>query len=99
SALFVHRQPLVVNARRNFGRLDLAASTPEHVCVRNGDIARAEMLINRRLVIQEQSLIRTVRHGHDVDVLKFRAGFAPVAMGENVMTADLPSRYNFAGWR
>ena len=32
------RQPLVINARRNFGRLDLAAPAPEHVCVRNRDI-------------------------------------------------------------
>jgi hypothetical protein len=38
------------------------------------------MLINRRLVLEEQSLIRAVRHSHDVDVPKFRAGFAPVAM-------------------
>jgi hypothetical protein len=38
------------------------------------------MLINRRLVIEEQSLIRAMRHSHDVDVPKFRAGFAPVAM-------------------
>jgi hypothetical protein len=38
------------------------------------------MLINRRFVLEEHSLIRTVRHGHDVDVLKFRAGFPPVAM-------------------
>jgi hypothetical protein len=38
------------------------------------------MLINRRLVLEEQSLIRTVRYSHDVDVPKFRAGFAPVAM-------------------
>jgi len=38
------------------------------------------MFINRRLMLEEQSLIRTVRHSHDVDVPKFRAGFAPVAM-------------------
>jgi hypothetical protein len=38
------------------------------------------MLINRRLVLQEQSLIRTVRNSHDVDVPEFRAGFPPIAM-------------------
>jgi hypothetical protein len=38
------------------------------------------MLINRRLVLEEQPLIRAVRHSHDVDVPKFRAGFAPVTM-------------------
>ena len=32
------RQPLAINARRNFGRLDLAAPTPEHVRVRNRDL-------------------------------------------------------------
>ena len=39
-----------------------------------------KMLINRRLMIEEQSLIRAVRHSHDVDVPEFRAGFAPVAV-------------------
>jgi hypothetical protein len=38
------------------------------------------MLINRRLVLEEQSLIRAMRDSHDVDVPKFRAGFAPVAV-------------------
>jgi hypothetical protein len=38
------------------------------------------MLIDGRLMIEEQSLICTVRHSHDIDVLEFRAGFAPVAM-------------------
>ena len=57
------------------------------------------MLINRRLVLEEQSLIRTVRHGHDVDVVKFRAGFAPVAMRQDVVTAHLASRFYFATGR
>jgi hypothetical protein len=38
------------------------------------------MLINRCLVIEQESLIGAVRHSHDVDVLKFRAGFAPIAV-------------------
>jgi len=57
------------------------------------------MLINRRLMLEEQSLIRTVRHSHDVDVPKFRAGFAPVAMRQNVMATDLASGLNFTARR
>src|SRR5262245_52482339 len=74
------RPPLLINARRNFGRLDLAAPTPEHVRIENGDIERPQMLINRRLMIEEQSFVRAMRDGHNVNVPEFRAGFAPVAM-------------------
>jgi hypothetical protein len=38
------------------------------------------MPIDSGFVLQQQLFIRTVRHGHDVDVHEFRAGFAPVAM-------------------
>src|SRR5262249_44073633 len=73
--------------------------TPEHIRVRNRDAGRAEMLINRRLMVEEQSLVRAVRHSHDVDVPEFRSGFAPVAMRQDLMTTDLASRLNFAATR
>ena len=57
------------------------------------------MPVNCRFVIQEQLFIRAVRHGHDVDVVKFRAGFAPVAMRQDVVTAHLASRFYFATGR
>ena len=31
--------------------------------------------------------------------LKFRPGFAPVAMRQNVMPPDLAARFNFPAWR
>ena len=46
------------------------------------------MSIYRRFVFEEPLLIRAVRYGHDVDVLKLGAGFAPIAMGEDVMPTD-----------
>ena len=57
------------------------------------------MLINRRLMIEEQSLIRAVRHSHDVDVLEFRPRFAPVAMRQDMMSSDFAARFNFTAGR
>src|SRR5262249_10072787 len=74
------RQPLVIYARRNFGRLDLAAPAPEHVGVRNGDIARPQVLIDRRFMIEEQSFVRATRDSYDIDVPEFRTALAPVAV-------------------
>ena len=54
------------------------------------------MSIYRRFVVEKQLFIRAVRNGHDVDVLKFGTGFAPIAMGENVMPADFAARFNLA---
>ena len=54
------------------------------------------MPINRHFVVEEQLFIGSVRYSHDVDVLEFRPGFAPVAMRQNMMTADLAARFNFA---
>src|SRR4051812_10737978 len=37
-----------------------------------------------------------MRDGHDVHVFEFRAGFAPIAMRQDVMPPDLSARFNFA---
>ena len=50
-------------------------------------------------MVGEQLFIRAVRDGHDVDVLKFGACFAPIAMGKNTMAANFAPRFNFATWR
>ena len=81
--------------RRNLRWLDLAATTPENVCIGDREVAQAKVLINGRLVIEKQLFIRAVRHGHDVDVLEFRPRFAPVTMRQNMMTANLAARFNF----
>ena len=67
--------------RRNLRWLDLAASAPENICVRNRDIPGLQMPIHGGLMIEEQLLIRAMRHSHDIDVPEFGAGFAPVAVG------------------
>ena len=46
------------------------------------------MSINGRFVIEQQLLVSAVRHGHDVNVLEFRASFAPVAMRQNMVASD-----------
>src|SRR4029077_14553191 len=73
-------QPVAVHMRRNLRWLDLAASAPENVRVREGKAAGLKMPINGRLVIEWQLFIEAMRHSHDVDVLKFCSRFAPVAM-------------------
>src|SRR5438105_15588224 len=57
------------------------------------------MSIYRRLVFEQQFLVGSMRHRHDIDVLEFRAGFAPIAMSQNVMPADLAASLDFAARR
>ena len=92
-------QPFPINLRRNFRWLDLAASAPENVRVCHWDAARTKMSIYRRFVFEEPLLIRAVRYGHDVDVLKLGTGFAPIAMGEDVMPTDFAACLNLATLR
>src|SRR5947208_12249637 len=93
------RPPLAVNMRRNLRWLDFATPTPENIRVRDRDSARIQMPIDCRLVVEEQLFIGAVRYSHDVDVLEFRAGFAPVAVRQDMMTANLAARFNFATGR
>ena len=53
------------------------------------------MPIDSGFVIEQQLLISAVRHGHNVDVLEFRARFTPVAMRQNVVPAYFAARFNF----
>src|SRR5437762_11888860 len=85
--------------RRNLRWLNLAASAPENICVRNWDAGQIEMPIDSGLMIEQQLFIRAMRNGHDVDVLKFGARFAPVAMCQNMMTPYLAACFNFATGR
>ena len=90
------REPVAIDVRRNFRRLNLAASTPENICIRNWNAACAKMPINSCFVIEQQLFIGAVRHGHNVDIFEFRPGFAPVAMRQNVVTADFAASLDFA---
>ena len=53
------------------------------------------MAINSCFVIEQKLFISAVRHGHDVNILEFRAGFAPIAMRQDMVTADFAARFNF----
>ena len=57
------------------------------------------MSIDGRLVIKEQLFVSAVRYGHDVDILEFRSGFAPVAMRQNMVPADFAARFDFTTLR
>src|SRR6266853_4901513 len=85
--------------RRNLRWLNLAATAPENICVRNWDAGQIEMPIDSGLMIEEQLFVSTMRHGHDVDVLEFRPCFAPVAMRQNMVAADFSTRLNFTTGR
>ena len=54
------------------------------------------MTIDRGLVFEQQLFVGSMRHRHDIDVLEFQAGFAPIAMSQNVMPADLAARFQLA---
>ena len=57
------------------------------------------MSIDCGLVIEEPLFVGAVRDRHDVHVLKFRTGFAPVAMSENMMPANFAAGLDLApGW-
>ena len=85
--------------RRNLGWLDLAASAPENVCVGHREAACHQVLINGRLMVEEQLFVGAVRHSHYVNVLEFGAGFAPIAMSQNMMTTNLAPRFHFTARR
>ena len=57
------------------------------------------MLIDSCFVIEQWLFISAVRHRHDVDILEFRPGFAPVAMRQNVVTPDFATSLDFAALR
>jgi hypothetical protein len=55
--------------------------------------------IDGAFMFEKQFLIGPVRDRHDVDVAKFGAGFAPVAMGQDMVPADFAARFEFASRR
>jgi hypothetical protein len=54
------------------------------------------MPIYRRLVIEEPLPIGAVRDRHDVDVLEFRTGFAPVTMSQDAIPTDFAAGFDLA---
>ena len=49
------------------------------------------MRVDGRLVRENELFVGAMSDGHDVHVFEFRAAFAPVAVGEDVVTSDLPA--------
>src|SRR5689334_20517357 len=97
--LYLPRQPIAIDLRRNFRRLNLTAPPPENVCIRDWNVTTAKMPIDGIFMSEQQLFIGAVRHGHNIDVFEFRAAFAPVAMRQDMVTADFAARFDFAAWR
>src|SRR5690349_20299000 len=89
-------QPIPINHRRNFRRLDLAAAAPKNIRIRNRNIFRSEMRVDRRLVLEQSRFVSTVCDGHDVDTPKLRTAFAPVTMCQDMMPSHLATYFNLA---
>src|SRR5262249_11964009 len=92
-------EPFTVNLWGNLRRLDLASADPQHIGEADRDSAFAQVLINRRLVLEKERFVRSVGHGHDVDVAKLRSSLSPVAVSQNFVSPDLPTSLDLPPWR
>ena len=50
-------------------------------------------------MLEKKLLVRPMRHGHDIDIAEFRARFAPVTMGQDMMPPDFAPCLDFAAGR
>src|SRR5437764_3810033 len=57
------------------------------------------MPINCFLVLQQQFFVGAVGNRHDIDIVKFMSGFAPVTMSQNMMPTDFAAGFNFSSGR
>ena len=81
--------PILVNEGRDFGGFDFASSTPEDICVAHREAGFFKVAVDRGFECEDAIAIRPVGHSHDVHIIEVRAPFAPVAMGEAFVSADL----------
>ena len=81
--------PIFVNEGGDFGGFDFTATAPEDICVAYGEASLHEVAVDRGFKGEDAIAIRAGGHGHNVDIIKVRATFAPVAVGEAFVAADL----------
>ncbi len=81
--------PILINEGRDFGGFDFTASTPEDIRVANGEAGFFKVAVDRGFEREDAVAIRAMGHSHDVHIIKVRPPFAPVAMGEAFVSADL----------
>ena len=82
--------------RGNLARLDFAATAPEDVRVSDRDADAREVRVDRGFVREDAFLFGAVADSHDVHVVEIRAAFAPVAMRQDFVAADLAAGFDFA---
>ena len=85
-----------MHPRRNLARLDLAATTPEHIRVVHRDADAREVRVDCRLVREHAFLLRAVADGHDVHVVEIRPALAPVAVREDRVPPHFAARLDLA---
>jgi hypothetical protein len=81
--------PILVNEGRDFGGLDFTATTPENIRVAHREAGFFKVAVDRGFECEDANTIRPVGHSHDVHIIEVRPPFAPVAMGEAFVSADL----------
>jgi len=81
--------PVFVDKGRDFGGLNLTASAPEDVGVGDRDTRFDKVSIDGRFELHDAVFFGAVGDRHDVHIVKLGATFAPVAMRETFVTADL----------
>ena len=73
----------------------MGAEGPEDVGVGCGDVDVGEVAVDDGFVVAEDMLVGAVGDGHDVDVVEFFGGLAPVAVGEDVEAGDFGAGFLF----
>lgn len=81
--------PVLVGKGRDFGGFDFTASAPEHIGVGNGDTGFDKVGVDGGFELHDAVLLGAVGDSHDVHIVELRASFAPVAMRETFVAADL----------
>ena len=81
--------PVFVGKGRDFGGFDLTASAPEYVGVGDGDTSFGKVSIDGRFELHDAVFFGAVGDRHDIHIVELGSTFAPVAMSETFVAADL----------
>ena len=81
--------PVFVSKGRDFGGFDFTAPAPEDIGVGHGDIGFDEVGVDGGFELHDAVLLRSMGDSHDVYVVELGASFAPVAVCETFVAADL----------
>ena len=81
--------PVFIGKGRDFGGFDFTASAPEDIGIGNGDIGFDKVGVDGGFELHDAVFLGAVGDGHDVHIVELGATFAPVAMRETFVAANL----------